>query len=37
MESFQKAMESDAAADAMKFDGVRRETMVMLVEPEGRT
>jgi hypothetical protein len=37
MGSFQKAMESDAAADAMKFDGVRRETMVMLVEPGGRT
>lgn len=30
--AFQQAMESEAAADAMKFDGVRRETLVMLAE-----
>ncbi|MFF2247045.1 hypothetical protein ACFVTM_23115 [Arthrobacter sp. NPDC058130] len=34
MDTFQKMMESEAAADAMKFDGVRRDTIVMLVEPE---
>jgi hypothetical protein len=32
MDAFQKVMQSDDAADAMKFDGVRPETMVMLVE-----
>jgi hypothetical protein len=32
METFQRAMESEAAADAMKFDGVRPETILMLVE-----
>jgi len=28
-------MESEVAADAMRFDGVRSETVVMLVESEG--
>jgi len=32
MDAFQRVMQSDDAADAMKFDGVRPETMVMLVE-----
>jgi hypothetical protein len=32
MDAFQQVMQSDDAADAMKFDGVRPETMVMLVE-----
>ena len=32
MEAFQKFMQSEAAAEAMKFDGVRPETMVILVE-----
>jgi hypothetical protein len=32
MSAFQTAMESEAAADAMKHDGVRRETLVILVE-----
>jgi len=32
MAAFQEAMESEAAADAMKHDGVRRETLVILVE-----
>ena len=32
METLQTALSSQAAADAMKFDGVRPETMVMLVE-----
>ena len=31
MAAFQEAMESEAAADAMKHDGVRRETLVILV------
>jgi len=30
-------MESEAAADAMKFDGVRLNTILMLVEPEPST
>jgi hypothetical protein len=34
MDTFQRMMESEAAADAMKFDGVRPETILMLVEPE---
>ena len=33
MESFQRIMESDAAAEAMKSDGVRPETILTLVEP----
>lgn len=33
METFQRIMESEEAAEAMKFDGVRPETMLMLVEP----
>lgn len=33
METFQRIMESEAAAEAMKFDGVRPETLLMLVEP----
>jgi len=32
MAAFQEAMESEAAADAMKHDGVRRETLVILAE-----
>jgi hypothetical protein len=32
MDAFRQLMESEAAADAMKFDGVRPETMVQLVE-----
>lgn len=30
MEAFQKAMQSDEAAEAMRFDGVRTETLVIL-------
>ena len=32
MDAFRQLMESDAAAEAMKFDGVRPEMMVQLVE-----
>lgn len=32
MAAFQALMASEAAAEAMKFDGVRPETLVMLVE-----
>jgi hypothetical protein len=32
MEAFQQALASDAAAEAMRHDGVRPETIVMLVE-----
>jgi hypothetical protein len=32
METFQRVMESEATADAMKFDGVRPETLLALVE-----
>jgi hypothetical protein len=32
MAAFQKVMASDVAADAMKSDGVRPDTLVMLVE-----
>lgn len=32
MAAFQAAMESEAAAEAMKFDGVRRDTLVILAE-----
>lgn len=32
MDAFKKMLESDAGAHAMKFDGVRRETLVLLVE-----
>ena len=34
MDTFQRMMESEAAADAMKFDGVRPDTVLVLVEPE---
>ena len=37
MDTFQRMMESEAASDAMKFDGVRRDTIVMLVESEPST
>ena len=37
MDTFQRMMESEVAADAMKFDGVRRDTILMLVEPEPST
>lgn len=30
MEAFQKVMQSEEAADAMRFDGVRPETLVIL-------
>ena len=32
MAAFQDVMESGAGADAMRFDGVRRETLLSLVE-----
>jgi hypothetical protein len=32
MGAFQAVMESEAAAEAMKYDGVRPETLVILVE-----
>jgi hypothetical protein len=32
MDAFRQFMESEVAADAMRFDGVRPETLVMLVE-----
>lgn len=32
MTAFQQVMESDVAADAMRYDGVRPETVVMLAE-----
>ena len=32
MAAFQEIMESEAGADAMKFDGVRPETLMTLVE-----
>lgn len=32
MAAFQRVMESETAADAMKFDGVRPETILILVE-----
>ncbi|WP_457950128.1 hypothetical protein ACTAQI_05800 [Pseudarthrobacter sp. alpha12b] len=32
MDTFQRTMESEAAADAMKSDGVRPETILTLVE-----
>ena len=33
MGTFQRALESQDAAEAMRFDGVRPETIMMLVEP----
>ena len=33
METFQRIMESEDTAEAMKFDGVRPETILILVEP----
>jgi hypothetical protein len=33
METFQKSMQSPEAAEAMKHDGVRPETILVLVEP----
>jgi hypothetical protein len=32
MAAWQELMQSDAGADAMKFDGVRPETLVILTE-----
>ena len=32
MDAFRQLMESEVAADAMRFDGVRPETVLMLVE-----
>lgn len=37
MDTFQRMMESEAAADAMQFDGVRPDTILTLVEPEPST
>jgi len=36
MEAFQKFMQSEAAADAMKFDGVRPDTLLMLEKASDR-
>ena len=33
VETFQRALQSEEAADAMKYDGVQPETMVVLTEP----
>jgi hypothetical protein len=33
MDAFQKLLQSDAGAEAMKFDGVRPETILVLVAP----
>lgn len=33
MATFQSALQSEPAADAMKYDGVRPETIVVLAEP----
>jgi hypothetical protein len=33
LDTLQRALATEAAAEAMKFDGVRPETIVMLVEP----
>jgi len=33
METLQSALQSEAAADATKYDGVRPETIVILTEP----
>jgi ATP-dependent exoDNAse (exonuclease V) alpha subunit len=35
METFQKAMQSDEAANAIRFDGVRPDTFVVLTEASG--
>jgi hypothetical protein len=32
MDAFRQVMESEVAADAMRFDGVQPETVVMLIE-----
>jgi hypothetical protein len=32
MDALEKALQTEAAAEAMKYDGVRPETMLMLVE-----
>jgi hypothetical protein len=37
MDTFRRMMESEAASDAMNFDGVRRDTIQVLVEPEPST
>jgi hypothetical protein len=36
MEAFQQLLESEAGADAMKFDGVRPETIVIFEKASGR-
>jgi hypothetical protein len=33
MDAFQKMLQSEAGAEAMKHDGVRPETILMLIEP----
>jgi len=33
IDTFRQFMQSEAAAEAMKYDGVRPDTVVMLVEP----
>jgi hypothetical protein len=35
MEAFQQLMQSDEAAEAMRFDGVRPDTFVLLEEASG--
>jgi hypothetical protein len=35
MEAFQRLMQSDEAAEAMRFDGVRPDTFVLLEEVSG--
>jgi hypothetical protein len=35
MEAFQQVMQSSEAAEAMRFDGVRPDTLVMLAEASG--
>ena len=35
MEAFQQVMQSDEAAEAMRFDGVRPDTLVILEESSG--
>ncbi len=36
LDELQASLQTDGAAEAMKFDGVRPETMVMLVQSEGK-
>ncbi len=36
LESLQASLQTEGAAEAMKHDGVRPETLLMLVQPEGK-